>query len=55
MFRSYFVCYDGSTALSLRCDFTDFVRAFDVYRNHGKARLYGVNRDDMSILLGERC
>ncbi len=41
MFRSYFVLYDGSTALSCRRDFADFVRAFDVYRNRGKARCTG--------------
>ena len=56
--RSYYVIFEGCANLGYaRRDYADFARAFRNYRACGpgeKARLYGVDRLDCSVLLGER-
>jgi hypothetical protein len=55
MFRSYYVLVD-SFDLHTRFDFEGFSRAFRLYRTCQpgyRARLYGVDRLDCAVLLGD--
>lgn len=58
MYRSYFVLIDTSDGLHSRFDYAVFSRAFRLYRTCGsgyRARLYGVDRLDCAVLLGDFC
>jgi hypothetical protein len=58
MYRSFYVILTDCEGSITRVDCADFARPFGLYRScevGGSARLFGVDRLDRSILLGERC